>query len=470
MVVVEGEDEECKERMREAVVLTPKLEAKIRAMRVLAIDEISMVSAELLDTLDCGFREARKSPLPFGGVQVLLVGDFCQLKPVHGRYAFQSRVWSRLGMRVVNLTQPMRQGEGDFVSMLAKARMGNLCATDVEWLRDNAGEEEETDSLLCFRNATAREHNERVLTESEGALHVAEALDSLWEARSVYYDPVLDRDISLPRGETPRQWAERHARAAFVKVACTQRGITVRDWVEKAASCQVRFALEERLPMSEHAMPHSAAAERFVFKDGARVKCTRNIYRSSESGDREMWLANGQMGTVVGRVDEEGEVILGEDEERMAVRVRWDAIGVKEECTADVKEMEYRCRQSRELARLVTGDASSLVVHVRVAMPLAVAYARTFHSAQGCTISEACRVRLFDLVRTDQLTQKREAFAGMAYVAMSRFARVGLMRLVTGGRKWPMLPDGCAADEAVRRFYEEMEEPPLPFWEGSGWM
>ena len=58
---------------------------KWRSLHFLIVDEIGMVDAEYLDWLDATVREIRSTPhLPFGGVQILCCGDFCQLSPVPG--------------------------------------------------------------------------------------------------------------------------------------------------------------------------------------------------------------------------------------------------------------------------------------------------------------------------------------------------------------------------------------------------
>lgn len=54
----------------------------IRTLDLLVIDEVSMVRADLLDCIDDVLRRVRRSPLPFGGVQLLMIGDTQQLTPV----------------------------------------------------------------------------------------------------------------------------------------------------------------------------------------------------------------------------------------------------------------------------------------------------------------------------------------------------------------------------------------------------
>jgi len=50
--------------------------------KILVIDEVSMLSAKMLNTIDFVFRNVRDIPLPFGGIQIILTGDFLQLPPV----------------------------------------------------------------------------------------------------------------------------------------------------------------------------------------------------------------------------------------------------------------------------------------------------------------------------------------------------------------------------------------------------
>ncbi len=100
-----------------------------RATQVLVIDEISMVSKELFECLDQLGRQARGTPdLPFGGLTVLLVGDFLQLGPVHeSGYCFTSSVWKQLVQHVVQLTYVYRQS-GALTVALNELRIGHCSA------------------------------------------------------------------------------------------------------------------------------------------------------------------------------------------------------------------------------------------------------------------------------------------------------------------------------------------------------
>lgn len=127
------------ELARETLGLAKKraLADKLRACSLLIIDEISMIHAELLDLVDQYLRIVRAEPRkPFGGIQVLLCGDFCQLPPVEGAYAFKAAVWKELDLECVHLTQLMRQSDdSEFRSLLQRIRQGHCSKEDAALLR-----------------------------------------------------------------------------------------------------------------------------------------------------------------------------------------------------------------------------------------------------------------------------------------------------------------------------------------------
>ncbi|KAG8465655.1 hypothetical protein KFE25_002962 [Diacronema lutheri] len=106
-----------------------------RRATVLIVDEVSMLSAELFDKLEHVARAVRGRAEPFGGLQLVLSGDFYQLPPVStrggppARFAFQSRAWAHCKLREVELRQVFRQSDGELVAMLNDVRVGRLTAS-----------------------------------------------------------------------------------------------------------------------------------------------------------------------------------------------------------------------------------------------------------------------------------------------------------------------------------------------------
>jgi ATP-dependent DNA helicase PIF1 len=110
---------------------------------LLIIDEISMLTLDLLDKLDDIGKKMRRSDKPFGGLQLLLVGDFCQLPPVMKdgdlQFAFESSRWSTIVQKTVELKEIHRQKDPVFQTVLGEARRGSLSAESIALLKGRMG-------------------------------------------------------------------------------------------------------------------------------------------------------------------------------------------------------------------------------------------------------------------------------------------------------------------------------------------
>ncbi len=94
--------------------------------RTLIIDEISMVSASLLENINLIAKRIRGDHRFMGGIRVIVVGDFFQLPPVKGRFAFESEDWNEADFTVCYLHESKRQTEPEFTSILSNIRSGFL--------------------------------------------------------------------------------------------------------------------------------------------------------------------------------------------------------------------------------------------------------------------------------------------------------------------------------------------------------
>ena len=110
----------------------------LRTLELLIIDEISMVRADILDAIDATLKRYRKNDRPFGGVQLLMIGDVQQLPPVvtesekpfmdqvyPSPFFFNSRAFRKLGYIVIELNKIHRQRDAEFTSMLNDIRTGS---------------------------------------------------------------------------------------------------------------------------------------------------------------------------------------------------------------------------------------------------------------------------------------------------------------------------------------------------------
>lgn len=104
---------------------------RIRAAECLVIDEISMFPGRMLSYLDFHCRRVRSDARPFGGIQVVCVGDFLQLPPVDKEgtgydWAFLSETWRRAAFQPAVLRTVHRQDEREFIDLLNDFRVGRI--------------------------------------------------------------------------------------------------------------------------------------------------------------------------------------------------------------------------------------------------------------------------------------------------------------------------------------------------------
>ncbi|MDP3697564.1 MAG: AAA family ATPase, partial [Candidatus Taylorbacteria bacterium] len=130
------------------VISLRRASARVKKAGVLIIDEISMLDAKTLNLIDTVCRAIKRSSEPFGGIQVVLVGDFFQLPPVrredhvqpggfstsflNGRsddpsqFAFESEAWMSANLSVCYLTEQHRQSDPKFLGVLSAIRSGQV--------------------------------------------------------------------------------------------------------------------------------------------------------------------------------------------------------------------------------------------------------------------------------------------------------------------------------------------------------
>lgn len=126
----------------DAIVQKQYLHTRFNSTDVLIIDEISMFDAARLDAVDTVLRAVRNTDVPFGGIQVVISGDFFQLPPITRgnvpvRYAFQAKVWERMSDLVIcYLDFVYRQSDDPLLSVLQEIRQGDVSETTVDLLKD----------------------------------------------------------------------------------------------------------------------------------------------------------------------------------------------------------------------------------------------------------------------------------------------------------------------------------------------
>lgn len=141
-----------------------RVRRKIKQARALAIDEISMISAEVFEILDQVFRRVRENNAPMGGIQMLFFGDFLQLPPINRgggnfNFCFNSEVWKKLNLKVFALEEIFRQTDQKFIKVLNNLRFGKLDESDIEALESRL---KANDSNSAIRPTILTTHNIKV--------------------------------------------------------------------------------------------------------------------------------------------------------------------------------------------------------------------------------------------------------------------------------------------------------------------
>lgn len=155
----------------------------IRSLDLIVIDEISMVRADLLDGIDEQLRRIRYCEKPFGGVQLLLIGDLQQLAPVvkdeeweilkqyyDNPFFFKSKALMESKYLTIELKRIYRQTDQDFIDLLNKVRYGNNDPQTLKSLNNRYQPGFNIDSEGCIILTTHNYQAKRINSEKMGRL------------------------------------------------------------------------------------------------------------------------------------------------------------------------------------------------------------------------------------------------------------------------------------------------------------
>lgn len=140
---------ETKATLRRHFKMSGQKRAVIRNMELLIIDEVSMLRSDLLDAMDYMMQTVRKKSAPFGGVQVLFIGDLLQLPPIirdeewrtlrnyyRGKFFFHAHVIQQYPPLYIELSKIYRQTDDRFISVLNNLRNNEITPSDIQTLNE----------------------------------------------------------------------------------------------------------------------------------------------------------------------------------------------------------------------------------------------------------------------------------------------------------------------------------------------
>ena len=163
----------------------------IKQIEMIIIDEISMVRADIIDAIDTSLRKNGGKPdLPFGGKQMVFIGDLFQLEPIvkdedkallkknnyKGRFFFNAQAFSKIEFSKIEFLKVYRQSDRVFIDVLERIRTKKAMTADFELLNrcvkpQFIAPKDEVIITLCPTNENAEKHNEEHLKNIKGKDH-----------------------------------------------------------------------------------------------------------------------------------------------------------------------------------------------------------------------------------------------------------------------------------------------------------
>ena len=367
--------------------------ALYKNLKMLIIDEISLVDSDMLYKIDLRLREITQKGVPMGNVAVIVLGDLMQMSPVTGRYIFREPrdkqfalantidpLWKKFSC--LNLEENHRQGEDkEYAEMLNRIRVGKETQEDIEKLKERVRDKnhkdivEEEDAVFIFAtNKKVNAMNEKRLKQLEGKEYMIPAI--CYHRTIQNYQPPEGK-----AGEVSKTPFQKHLR----------------------------------------------------LKIGVKIMLTYNI-------DTSDGLTNGARGELIGvQVDEKGTV------RKLIVRFEKESIGQQRRSKFPDIENKYRGGTVIEKVKFSFSISKSKKNVINTAtviqFPVKLAFASTAHKVQGATVTKPRKVII---CTSDSFT------AAMIYVEISRVCALSQIFFLEEFNEEKMYPNPNALAELER--------------------
>ena len=186
------------------------LEKRFKGLKVLIIDEISMVSPELFISMDRILRAFKDEEKFFGGVQIVLAGDFFQLPPVNKKhqeikFAWQTNLWQAMNLKVCYLEEKFRQENDVLANILDEIRFGEVSEESMDIFRSRYKKKLISGfeiTKLYTHNVDVDKINNNELQKLPGKLMIfkAQAKGSKQNIERIFKGSLVQEELKLKEG------------------------------------------------------------------------------------------------------------------------------------------------------------------------------------------------------------------------------------------------------------------------------
>jgi ATP-dependent DNA helicase PIF1 len=299
---------------------------------ILILDEVSMLSRRIFEILDAIGKSARRSQLPFGGIQLIFSGDFYQLPPIpeegETQFCFESPLWKQTFKpeNCIELTHIFRQNDPTYINILMEVRKGQISEENAKLL-----------TTYVKRPIDTEKTNGCIPTKLFPVRHKVESVNNVMfsqlKTEEYEYNCISKTDCAVYMD--------------------TDTAISLSD-IENGKHLTIQEKeLEIKMLISQ-----SQTVDALSLKIGATVMCTANL-------DLDLGICNGAQGTIVDFAPSQNALGFAE------VPVVLFSNGVK-------MRIPIVYRHSTNYPTIAVGQ-----------IPLCLAWALTIHKIQGATMSMA---------------------------------------------------------------------------------
>ena len=261
---------------------------KYQDLKIVIIDEISMVGNKLFHYVHKRLQEITTRPLPFGGISVIAVGDLFQLRPVMDNYIF-SNLKDGYGTLAVNLwvdyfsmyelTEIMRQKENkEFAELLNRLREGHHTKYDVQKLQTRISKHASLEyPHLFLTNAKVKEHNELVISQYQDEILCIAAHDTV--IGDVSHDVAEKTKTNIPTDPSKTMQLYSELIVAVGMIYDISSNVDTEDGLANGATCVLRYVTKHAKATNNKLSVKQVLIVWVEFENEIIGKKIRNVYK-----------------------------------------------------------------------------------------------------------------------------------------------------------------------------------------------